>query len=206
MIIPIHQIIFFIFAFLLVGSSLLVVLSRHTVRAALFLILAFIVSAVLWMMLQAEFLALALIFVYVGAVLTLFLYVVMMIDSDSESYKHGFMRFLPLAIVVLALLLIVTLAVIGYGHTIGAFSFTPSMKTLPVSYSNTTQLGTLLYTHYLYPFEIAGAILLVAIIGSITLAFFGPNKRARIQNVSRQHKASKATGVRLVDLRKEDQE
>ncbi|MDF1655884.1 MAG: NADH-quinone oxidoreductase subunit J [Coxiellaceae bacterium] len=200
--IPIHQIIFFVFAVILIASALMVIISRNPVRAALFLVLTFFCSAVLWMMLQAEFLALALIFVYVGAVMTLLLFVVMMLNIDVASLKDGFVRsfvFVLLGVVVSAALVWVILSVIGPLQLNDGASIT--MPQMPADYSNVKAMGMLLYTQYLYPFELAAVILLVAIIAAISLAFFGRKKGTKAQVVSQQLKAKKADRLRVVNLK-----
>lgn len=200
MTIPIYQIIFFVFATLLTLSALMVILTRNPVRAALFLVLSFALCSVLWMMLQAEFLALALIFVYVGAVMTLLLFVVMMLNVDVASLKEGFARLLPLGVLVLAVLVGVMLYVIGPHRLAGAGVTLPH---LPADYSNVKAMGMLLYTKYLYPFELAAVILLVAIIASISLAFFGRKPGTRSQIIAKQHQAKKSERLRRVNLKAE---
>ncbi|MDF1797056.1 MAG: NADH-quinone oxidoreductase subunit J [Coxiellaceae bacterium] len=200
--IPIHQIIFFVFAVILITSALMVIISRNPVRAALFLVLTFFCSAVLWMMLQAEFLALALIFVYVGAVMTLLLFVVMMLNIDVASLKDGFVRsfvFVLLGVLVSAALVYVILSVIGPMQLNDGASIT--MPRMPADYSNVKAMGMLLYTQYLYPFELAAVILLVAIIAAISLAFFGRKKGTKSQVVSQQLKAKKSDRLRVVNLK-----
>jgi NADH-quinone oxidoreductase subunit J len=197
MLIPVHQIIFFVFAAIVVIASLMVVISRNPVRAALFLVLAFVASAVLWMMLQAEFLALALIFVYVGAVMTLFLFVVMMLNADIAALREGFVRYLPFGVIIMALLIGLLLYVIGPAHLHDAGL---SLQHEPAGYSNVTAMGMLLFTHYLYPFELAALILLVAIIASISLAFFGRKPGTRSQKAHQQLQATKANRLRVVSM------
>ncbi len=198
MTIPIHQIIFYVFSVLLLGSALMVITQRNPVRAALFLVLTFFCSSVLWMMLQAEFLALALIFVYVGAVMTLLLFVVMMLNIDIATLKEGFTRWLPLGVIVLAVLAAVILYVIGPGRLNDA---SIAMPVLPDDYSNVKAMGILLFTQYMYPFELAAVILLVAIVAAISLAFFGRKKGTKAQVVSQQLKAKKADRLRVVDIK-----
>jgi NADH-quinone oxidoreductase subunit J len=198
---PIPQIIFYATSLLLILSAGMVIVSRHAVRAALFLVLAFFCSAILWMLVQAEFLSLVLIFIYVGAVMTLFLFVVMMINLDLESLKEGFVRYLPYALIVLFLLaLIMCLALsspISFSHA--------AYSTHTVSHhSNTRLLGDLLYTHYLYAFELVGFILLVAIIASISLAFHGRQSDAKSQDVAKQLAATKKNRLRMTKMQVEE--
>jgi NADH-quinone oxidoreductase subunit J len=197
---PIYSILFFVFSAALVASSLCVVFVKHTVQSALWLIVTFVISSALWMMLEAEFLALALIFVYVGAVLTLFLFVVMMINTDKEDTINPVKRLLPFAILLMVLLF----SAIGgsmihfssQSNTVLNNEINPDSSTL----SNTMALGNILYTHYVLAFEMAGAVLLVAIIGAISLAFFGSDASFHKKIIRRQRRASKASGLRIVDI------
>ena len=198
--IPIYSIIFYVFAALLVASALVVVVSRNTVYSVLALIFCFICSSVLWMLLQAEFLALMLIFVYVGAVMTLLLFVVMMLNIDLEKIREKFTHFLPIAVVLLTLLVTV-LTLLFHRHLPNA------QLQLPVqvagNFSNTQAMGTLLFTQYLYPFEIAGMILLVAMIAAISLAFFGRKPGTKSQNIQKQHLANKKDRMTIVKMKAE---
>lgn len=170
-----QQIIFYCFAALLLLSALMVVISRNPVRSALFLVLAFFASAGLWILLQAEFLALILIVVYVGAVMTLFLFVVMMIDIDLAELKKGFVRYLPLGALVLAAMVALMILVLAQYH-FGLFKqLHPTMH--PANYSNIKALGSVLYTDYVYVFELAAVLLLIAIISAISMAHRGPRHR-----------------------------
>jgi len=180
---------FYGFAAVTLFSGLMVVTSRNAVRAVLFLVLAFVSASGMWMLLQAEFLALTLILVYVGAVMVLFLFVVMMLNLNVSPVKEGFVRYLPIGVFI-AILLIAQL--------IWVFNKTPvaqlglnDMVMEPATYSNITQLGMSLYTDYIYPFEIAGILLLVAIVAAIALTFRGPRHR-RKQIISEQVKVKKA--------------
>ncbi|HEY5602402.1 MAG TPA: NADH-quinone oxidoreductase subunit J [Gammaproteobacteria bacterium] len=187
----IDVIIFYIFAAVLVFAAGMVVTVRNPVFAALFLVLAFFTSAAIWVLLEAEFLALTLVLVYVGAVMVLFLFVVMMLDINLAVLKEGFARYLPAGIVV-ALLLIFQLAVV-----VGPEQFGLEKIAAPAphgaDYSNTKELGRVLYTVYLYPFEIASVILLVAIIAAIALTlrkrqvrnFMSPEQQVAVQSKDR---------------------
>jgi len=188
--------VFYVFSALLVGSSAMVIISKNPVRGALFLVLAFFASSVLWLLLEAEFLALALIFVYVGAVMTLFLFVVMMLDIDLVPTREGFVRYLPFGILVMALLITVIIIAISPEHF--ALSSTSSIAPHPEDYSNVKEIGNVLYTQYLYPFELAAVILLTAIIAAITLAFRG-RQNSRAQRIDKQLQVTKADRLRLVD-------
>ena len=194
---PIYSILFYVFSFLLIVSSFCVVFVKQTVQSALWLIVTFVISSALWMMLQAEFLALALIFVYVGAVLTLFLFVVMMINTDKEEAINPVKRAVPFAVVLMVLLLSVLAgAIMHYSYHWANTSLVHNSTT----YSNTMLLGDLLYTHYVLAFEMAAAVLLVAIIGAISLAFFGSDMAQNKKVIRRQRDASKASGLRLIDI------
>jgi NADH-quinone oxidoreductase subunit J len=190
------QAIFYFFAALLVGSAALVVTVRNPVHAALFLVLAFFSSAAIWLLLYAEFLAIVLVLVYVGAVMVLFLFVVMMLDINLAPLREGFARYLPLGIAV-ALLMAVAM-----GAAIVAFhpEVLPSADGgLTAAASNTTVLGKALFTDYLYPFEIAGAILLVAIVAAISLTMRKP-RTLKTPKPEQQILARREERVRLVSM------
>jgi NADH-quinone oxidoreductase subunit J len=159
-------ILFYIFSTVTVLAALRVITARNPVHAALFLVLAFFNVAALWMLLQAEFLALALIMVYVGAVMVLFLFVVMMLDINIERVRQGFWSNLPLGALV-GLLMVGEMGVVLSGRYFGLANLPP--QNLPAHYSNTKELARLLFTDYAYPFEIASVILLVAIIAAVML-------------------------------------
>ncbi len=166
-----EQIIFFVFSAVLVFSALYVITIRNPVFAALALVLAFVASAGIWLLLQAEFLAITLVLVYVGAVMVLFLFVVMMLDINLVPLKEGFTRYLPLGGLI-ALVLLIEMAMIVGPERFGLQQY-PSPAEHAANYSNTKELGRVLYTVYVYPFEIAAVILLVAIIAAIALTMRG---------------------------------
>src|SRR5688500_12164813 len=145
--------IFYFFAAILIFAALRVITARNPVHSALFLVLAFFTSAGLWIQLQAEFLAIALVLVYVGAVMVLFLFVVMMLDINLARMRAGFWRYLPIGLAV-ALLLVLEMALILYGNFGSGAVATPEVQPA-AGYSNTKELGRLLYTEYVYPFQIA---------------------------------------------------
>lgn len=159
----------------------------------------FFCSAVLWMLLQAEFLSLVLIFVYVGAVMTLFLFVVMMLDIDLAPLKEGFVRYLPLGLVVLAFMVGIMLFVLNSKQFSSATMVAPTGP----NYNNTAVIGTELFTHYIYEFEIAGLILLVAMVAAISLAFYGRKPGTKSQKISQQLMANKASGLRVIKMKSE---
>ncbi len=160
------QFAFYFFAAVLVFAGAMVITVRNPVKAALFLVLAFFSAACVWLTLEAEFLAIVLVLVYVGAVMVLFLFVVMMLDINLSRLQEGFTRYLPIGALV-AVLLVVEIALVLSG------SFGPGEHPRPApqgpDYSNTRELGRVLYTVYVYPFEIAAVVLLVAIIAAIAL-------------------------------------
>lgn len=160
-------IIFYFLATILVGSATLVVTLRNPVFCALALVLAFFMSAGIWIFLEAEFLALTLILVYVGAVMVLFLFVVMMLDINLTVLREGFARYLPLGLLV-AIILVAELALIVGPEQFGLETM-PNPVPHAEGYSNTKEIGSVLYTVYLYPFQIAAVILVVAIVAAISL-------------------------------------
>ena len=154
---------FYLFAAITIASGLMVITARNPVHAVLFLILAFFNAAGLFVLMGAEFLAMLLVVVYVGAVAVLFLFVVMMLDIDYANMREGFQRHLPLGLIVGGVLLVELLVIFaGPGTTIG-------VADVDLTRSNTAQIGDVIYTEYLYLFQLAGMILLVAMIGAITL-------------------------------------
>lgn len=162
-----EKFLFYVFATITVVAAGMVVTRRNPVHAVLFLVLAFVASAVLWMLMEAEFLAIVLVLVYVGAVMVLFLFVVMMLDIDVAALKAQFVRHAPLGgFIALVLLGLIVLAV-GPAHFGLEQVAKPAAQ--PAGYDNTEALGILIYTTYLYPFEIAAVILLVAIVAAIRL-------------------------------------
>jgi NADH-quinone oxidoreductase subunit J len=187
---------FYAFAAVLIVSGLLVITARNPVHGVLFLVLAFFTAAGIWLLLRAEFLAIALVVVYVGAVMVLFLFVVMMLDINLERVREGFWRNLPLALVVGGIMVLEMIGVLGYR------TFATASRQLPADYSNTKELGRVLYTQYAYAFEIAAVVLLVAIISAIALTL-RKRKDSRYQAVSEQLKARRAERVELVSMKAE---
>jgi len=179
---------FYAFAFVVLTAGLFVVISRNPVHSVLWLILAFLSSAGLFVMLGAEFVAMLLVIVYVGAVAVLFLFVVMMLDIDFASMRAGFIRNLPLGVAVAVILLAELLLVVGaYGAGGIDIGTADGSRATPLGLSNIEALGALLYSEYILLFEIAGIILLVAMIGAIVLTFQPPKPGARgRQDVGRQ--------------------
>ncbi len=157
---------FWVFAALSVFSAIRVVTARNPVHSALFLVLTFFTMAGIWMLLRAEFLAITLVLVYVGAVMVLFLFVVMMLDINLDQMRQGFWRNLPVALFVGVAIVLELAIVLAYTFSGVAGEAAPA---LPADYSNTRVLGSLIYTDYVYPFEIASVLLLVAMIAAIAL-------------------------------------
>lgn len=191
------QLLFYFFSVVAIASAVNVVVARNPVRSVLSLVVTFFAMAGNWMLLRAEFLSLILIVVYVGAVMTLFLFVIMMLSVDRELKRGGFVRYLPLGI-ALALLLTGFL-VMTVGPAYFGLMQMPAPPLAPSDYSNTAQIGMLLFTDYVYPFEIAGVLLLAAMIAAITLANRGPLRR-KIQNPSEQVAVRPEDRVRLIKM------
>jgi NADH-quinone oxidoreductase subunit J len=188
---------FYAFAAILVVAALGVITARNPVHSALFLVLAFVQSAALWLLIEAEFLAIALVLVYVGAVMVLFLFVVMMLDVNVEELRKGFTRYLPLGVAV-ALIVVVEIGHVVWFRSQGlAFMTVP--EPLPADYSNTEALGAVLYTEHVYAFEIASVILLLAIVAAITLTM-RRRPGLKLQNVARQVAVRREDRVRLVKV------
>ena len=190
-------ILFYVFATILVAAAVGVITARNPVHSALLLVLCFFTSAVLWLLIEAEFLAIVLVLVYVGAVMVLFLFVVMMLDVNLEELRAGFTRFAWLGWIT-AVALVVEIAGVVLARKLGVDVMRVPTP-LPADYSNTRELGTLLYTHYLYPFEIAAVLLLVAIIAAIALTH-RHRPGLKVQDINRQVAADPRTRVRVVKM------
>ena len=199
----IHAILFYVFAAVLLGAALGVIFARNPVHAVMFLVLAFFQSAVLWLLAEAEFLAIVLVLVYVGAVMVLFLFVVMMLDINVERVTGGYTRYLPLGILV-AGLMVSELAMIIWERHAGV-NLTGGFAPLPEGYSNTEALGAVLYTEHVYAFEIAAVILLLAIVAAITLTM---RKRPGLkqQDIAAQVAVRASDRVRIVKMDAEKRE
>jgi NADH-quinone oxidoreductase subunit J len=190
-------VLFYVFAAFLIGAAIGVITTRNPVHAVLFLVLAFVQSAALWLLIEAEFLAIVLVLVYVGAVMVLFLFVVMMLDINVEKIREGFTRYLPLGIAV-ALIVVVEIGHVIWFRSQGlAFVTTP--KPTPEGYSNTRDLGSVLYTQHVYAFEIASVILLLAIVAAITLTM-RQRRGLKVQNIAKQVAVRREDRVRVVKV------
>jgi len=193
--------IFFIaFALVLIGAALGVIVSRNPVYSALFLVLAFVTSSVLWMLLEAEFLAVVLVLVYVGAVMVLFLFVVMMLDVNVEELREGFTRYAPIGIVV-ALLMLAELISVFWLRNAG-LQVLSSPPPHPAGYSNTKELGAVLYSEHVYAFELAAFLLLLAIVAAIVLTM-RRRPGLKVQNIAEQISVKREDRVRLVSMKAE---
>ena len=188
---------FYVFATILVGAALGVIGARNPVHSALFLVLAFFTSAVLWLLQDAEFLAIVLVLVYVGAVMVLFLFVVMMLDVNVEELRRGFTRYAPLGGLV-ALAVIAEIGYVVWRYHPGTQGGVPPAPQ-PADYSNTRALGSVLYTEYVYAFELAAAILLVAIVAAIVLTH-RRREGLRYQDISAQVAVRREDRVRIVKM------
>lgn len=188
---------FYIFSGIAIFSSIFVVLSKNTVKSVLFLILSFLSTACIWLLLEAEFLAITLILVYVGAVMVLFLFVVMMIDQEFEITKLGVSKYSPL-IMCSSLLLLVTLLLFISPYHFGSDVILPEFK--GASY-NVILLGLLLYNKYLFAFEIAGILFLVGMVAAIAISFRGKQDRLN-QDVSEQVNVKSSDRLKYVDFEK----
>lgn len=209
------QTIFYVFAALTVGSALMVITQNNPVRCVLFLVFTFFTSAILWILAEAEFLALILVLVYVGAVMTLFLFVVMMLNIDVESMKSHFKRYLPFGLILVALLTGLLMVAIPAGTfkanvetkqkaTTLQQGTVSELKSEPilVEASNTEALGLVLYTDYFLAFELAAVLLLVAIVSAITLVHRGA-RRSKRQDVKQQIMTRSGDRVELVSMKAE---
>ena len=196
-----EQIVFYMFSTVLVASAAAVITVRNPVHAALFMVLAFFASSALWMLLEAEFLAITLVLVYVGAVMVLFLFVVMMLDINVAVLRAGFVRYMLVGIAFASVVMMVMFKVVG--PQFFGLDSVPAPVALAADYSNTRALGMQLYTTYVYPFEIASVILLVAIVAAIALTL---RRRAgtKYQQVDRQVSVKRADRVRLVAMKAEE--
>jgi NADH-quinone oxidoreductase subunit J len=195
------QILFLIFATLLVASALGLIIARNPVYSALFLVLCFLNSAVIWLLTEAEFLAIVLVLVYVGAVMVLFLFVVMMLDINLAELRSGFSRFAWLGWIT-AIAVIAEIVAVVWSRGLTGLDVGRSPVPEPASYSNTMALGQVIYTRYAYPFELAAMLLLVAIVAAIALTM-RRRQGLKYQDISRQVSVRAADRVRIVKVEAE---
>ena len=187
--------VFFFLSAILVFASLRVITARNPVHAALHLVLAFFTCGGIWALLQAEFLAIAIILVYVGAVMVLFLFVVMMLDINMDRIRQGFWHYLPLG----ALLGVLMVAEMGLVLGSKYFQVPASEAVTPAGISNTKSLGALLFSDYVYPFELASIILLVGMIAAVVLTYRGP-KKSKYTNPNKQVFVKAKDRVRVLQM------
>ena len=196
-----ENIVFYVFAAIMVFSALMVITVKNPVQASLFLVLTFFSCAAIWMLLEAEFLAITLVLVYVGAVMVLFLFVVMMLDINVARMRAAFIQYLPIGIAVLVTMAAMMFMVVGADH------FGLEHVAAPVrhaaDYNNTRELGLVLYTVYVYPFEIAAVILLVAIIAAIALTL-RRRPKTKYQNPDLQIAVQRNDRIRMVKMDAEE--
>jgi NADH-quinone oxidoreductase subunit J len=189
--------VFYALAAILLIAGLRVITARNPVHAALYLVLAFFTAAGIWLLLEAEFLAIALVLVYVGAVMVLFLFVVMMLDINLDKLREGFWSYLPVAGTIGALMAAEMVMILGTKY------FGPAMYAPPAphaaDYSNTAELGMHLYTEYLLPFELAAVVLLVAIVAAIALTM-RDRKDSKFIDPAAQVRVKRADRVRMVSM------
>lgn len=193
----IEQVLFTIFSFWFVASSLAMIFSRNAAKAVLFLILAFFSAASIWILLEAEFLAITLILVYVGAVMVLFLFVIKMLNIDKSTLRARFAGYLPLGLAVAAIVAAEMILVLSSNQFGLEVMSAPARHT--ADYSNITVLAMQLYTDYVYPFELAAVLLLIAIISAITLVHRNEVNRKK-QSISEQVNVQAKDRMRLVSI------
>ncbi|MCW8945761.1 MAG: NADH-quinone oxidoreductase subunit J [Sedimenticola sp.] len=196
-----EKFVFYVFAAILVFAATMVITRRNPVHSALFLVLAFFSSAGIWLLAEAEFLAIVLILVYVGAVMVLFLFVVMMLDIDLATLRAGFIKYMPVGLLVALVMAVEMFMVVGPSNF--GLDKVPAPAAQGPSYNNTEELGNVLYTVYMYPFEIAAVILLVGIIAAIGLTM-RKRPETKFQDPSVQVKVKKADRLRVVKMEAED--
>lgn len=196
--ISIETLVFYGFAILAVLSAIMVIVSKNSVRSVLFLIMAFFATGGVWMLLEVDFLAFTLLLVYVGAVMVLFLFVVMTLDVELAALREGFARHLPVGVLVAALV------IAGLVYALINAEFGPGNLPTPiehdVSYSEPRELGILLYSNYLYPFEIAGILLLVAIVAAISLTYRGKRSGNKAPNPESQVLVEKKDRLTVIKM------
>jgi NADH-quinone oxidoreductase subunit J len=190
-------ILFYVFGAVLVGSAVGVITARNPVHSALALVLCFVTSAAIWLLIEAEFLAIVLVLVYVGAVMVLFLFVVMMLDIDIEELRKGFTRFAWLGCITAGVVVFEIVGVVWVKRL--GIDATRQTIPLPADYSNTAVLGELLYGKYVYPFELAALLLLVAIVAAIVLTM-RHRKGLKVQDINAQVATRKEDRLRIVKV------
>ena len=193
-----QSILFYAFSAILLGAAVGVIVSRNPVHSVMFLVLAFFQSAILWLLVEAEFLAIVLVLVYVGAVMVLFLFVVMMLDIEVEVVRKGLTRYAPLGVGVALLMAIEMIQLIWLRSQVDGAAET-AFAAYPEGYSNTKALGSVLYTEHVYAFEIAAVILLLAIVAAITLTM-RRRPGLKVQNISKQVAVKAGDRLKVVKM------
>ncbi len=197
------ELVFYGFSLIMIVAALGVITSRNPVHSVLFLVLTFFATSAIWILLEAEFLAITLVLVYVGAVMVLFLFVVMMLDINLTVLREGFTKFLPFGVII-ALILIAQMVMVVGPENFGLDQYAEPARHA-ADYSNTKALGRVLYTDYVFPFEIASVILLVAIVAAISLTMRRrPNTKH--QNPGKQVKVKKEDRLRVVKMQSEEKQ
>ena len=196
-----EQILFYIFSTMLVLSAGAVITVRNPVHAAMFLILCFVTTSALWLLLEAEFLAITLVLVYVGAVMVLFLFVVMMLDINVARMREGFGRYLSVGLIVAGTCIGIMMLAVGRNNF--GLDKVAAPATKAAGHSNTRELGEQLYTTYVYPFEIASVVLLVAIIAAIALTLRS-RSGTRYQKIEEQVLVKKEDRLRILQVESEE--
>jgi NADH-quinone oxidoreductase subunit J len=197
------QFLFYAFSAVLIASAFGVITSRNPVHSALCLVLSFFTSAALWLLIEAEFLAIVLVLVYVGAVMVLFLFVVMMLDINVEEVRKGVTRYAWLGWLTVVAVLCEILGVVMVRRL--GVDVTQAPKPLAADYSNTGELGQVLYTKYVYPFELAAVLLLVAIVAAIVLTM-RKRKGLKVQDIAAQVATRAEDRVRIIKMKAETRE
>ena len=192
-----EKFLFYLFSLILIIAASMVVTRKNPIHAAMFLILSFVSTSVLWMLLEAEFLAIVLVLVYVGAVMVLFLFVIMMLDIHYNIKKASFMEHLPLGI-MLFLTMLIEMVLVMTNKYFSADNFPAPVAKL-ADYSNTEALGNILYTVYIYPFEIASVILVIGIIAAIGLTL-RKRENTKYQNPSKQVLVKKSDRLTVIKM------
>lgn len=191
------NVLFFLFALTAIASGIMVILSHNPVRAVLFLIFTFFNTAALWLLAQAEFLALTLVLVYVGAVMTLFLFVLMMMNIEVASKKYRFVKKIP--VIVLGLVGFGLICISATKPELFQQVFSPITQNISLM-PNVNAIGQVLYTEYFYAFEVAGVLLLVAIMAAISLAYRGPRSDSKVQDIDAQLAVNVKDRVQVVKM------
>ncbi len=190
-----ETVLFYLFSAVTVFAALRVITARNPLHAVLFLVLAFVSSAGIWLLLEAEFLAITLVLVYVGAVMVLFLFVVMMLDINLEQLRKGFWQWLPVGALLAALIVVQMVWVLGDKTTSAGLTAVKHAA----DYSNTKELGRLIYTDYVFPFELAAVLLLVAMVAAIALTF-RRRRDTKTQDIHKQVNVKREDRIRIVSI------